>query len=147
MPPPSAEESKKSASSPDASVQDTSAGSKAGEPKKPTTPVSVTARYEDVPGASKTGPKKASGESALWFDPLTIAGTSPHAAKVERRVGVSKGGGQTIAHFDAALHEEGPAKGEGTGLLTAQLKYASDFKRTYTIRLDGTLTLRSGRAI
>lgn len=139
--PPAEQQKKQPAADNDAAMQvDPAAAAKAGEPKKLSTPVAVTARYEDVPGASKTGPQKAPAESALWFDPLTIASTSPHGEETEQRVGVSKGGGQTVAHFNAPLHDEGPAKGEGNGLLTAQLKYASDINTSYVVKLEGTLS-------
>jgi hypothetical protein len=91
-----------------------------------------------MPGSSKSGPKPANAESALWFDPLTIAPTSPSTDETINKVGVTRGGSQVIAHQVVPLHaEREDGAGEGTGTLTAQLKYAGDIDGAYTAKVTG----------
>jgi len=98
----------------------------------------VRANYENIPGTSKSGPKPALADTALWFDPLTIAPTSPSAEETIDKKGVSRGGSQVIANQPVPLHgadEDGA--GEGTGTLTAQLKYAEHVDKSYTATVTG----------
>lgn len=112
---------------------------KNADPSKPgvsSTVLTVSARYENIPGASKDGPKAANAKSALWLDPLTFAPMSPHADETTNRIGVSKGASQTVAKFNTPLHTEGEEPGAGTGGLTAQLQYASNIKDSFDVKVD-----------
>src|SRR5215831_10982551 len=73
------------------------ANAPANAPAGKTTTLRVRANYENIPGASKNGPKDATSPTALWFDPLTIASTSPDVELTKDRIGVTKGGSQVIA--------------------------------------------------
>ncbi len=121
-----------------------SAGPKTADPNKPAaipgknTQLKVRANYENIPGASKSGPKAALADTALWFDPLTIAPTSPGSDETIDKKGVTRGASQVIANQVVPLHgddEEGA--GEGTGTLTAQLKYAEHIDKSYTAKVTG----------
>ena len=144
------EDPKKNANAPDAAPRpdagpSNAAAPKGADPNKPanapagrTTPLRVRANYENIPGASKNGPKDAIAATALWFDPLTIASTSPDVELTKDRIGVTKGGSQVIATQAVPLQEEGePGAGEGIGTLTAQLKYAADLSKTYKASIKG----------
>jgi hypothetical protein len=39
---------------------------------RPTTPLRVSANYENIPGTSKNGPTVGGKQTALWFNPLAI---------------------------------------------------------------------------
>jgi len=102
------------------------------------TNLQVRANYENIPGSSKTGPKIAKEETALWFDPLTIAPTSPSAPETIDINGISHGGSQVVANHSVPLHgadEDGA--GEGTGTLTAQLKYAEQWEKSFVPKVTG----------
>lgn len=103
-------------------------------PVQKTTPLRIKARYEDVPGASKTGAERSKAGNALWFNPLTIGSTSPSLDEVSRVRGVTLGGGQLIDTYKAPLYDS-PA--EGNGMITAQLQYAKDVSKSYSIKVDG----------
>ncbi len=107
-------------------------------PERKSTLLNVRAEYEAIPGVSKAGPKAALADSALWFDPLTIASTSPSVDETTDRIGVTKGRGQLIASQRVPLHEDSEAgAGEGTGTLTAQLKYTEHLQSSYSVRVQG----------
>lgn len=106
-------------------------------PAASSTLLTVTARYDNLPGASKSGPGVADGHTGLWFDPLTFAPSSPHAAETTDRVGVTKGGSQVVARFETPLHQAGEAAGSGTGSIAAQLKYTRHMETSYTVKLEG----------
>lgn len=111
----------------------TTPGAPTGAPLK-TTPLKIKAKYEYVPGASKTGPEKSKGNNALWFSPLTIGAMSPSGDEVSKSIGVTVGGGQLVETYKAPLYDN-PA--EGTGMITAQLKYAKDVSKSYTVKVSG----------
>jgi hypothetical protein len=110
----------------------------------PSTGLTITARYENIPGASKNGPKIAKSQTGLWFDPLTFAPMSPHADETTDRVGISKGASQTVAKFNTPLHADGDEAGAGTGGITAQLKYAADAEHSFTVKVHGKFPKGSG---
>ncbi len=97
-----------------------------------------------MPGASKTGAESAKQNSALWFKPLTIASLSPSADEVSTATGVTRGGGQLIETYHAPLNEN-PA--EGTGMITAQLQYANDVSKSYSVKINGLKGKQAGDAL
>jgi hypothetical protein len=113
-------------------------------PKMASTSLTVTASYENVPGASKNGPKRADAHSALWFDKLSLAPESPPADEqgTSDKVGVTTGHGQRIAKFMAPINTDGPYAaagtgrlhpGAGTGRLTGELKYAAEVSNSFRV--------------
>lgn len=110
----------------------------ANGPAGPTTPLRVLANYENIPGTSKNGPTVGSKHTALWFNPLAIKPFSPQGEPVQNTYGVTKGDGQEVTNHPVPLQAKGEAgAGEGTGELTAQLMYASDFTKSYSVKLSG----------
>jgi len=144
---------KKPATTNDAPPVAADPASKAADPANPasggpkTTGMKIKANYEEIPGASKSGPKAAKAESALFFDPLTISPMSPMADETIDEKGVTKGGGQLISSRQVPIHGEGEdGAGEGTGGLTAQLKYADDINDVYSVKVTGDFPKNKDKA-
>lgn len=118
----------------DAKATTTPATNSPAPAKKTSTPMKIKASYEELPGASSTGAERSKAENALWFNPLTIASLSPSVDEVSVSKGVTRGGGQLIETYNAPLNQN-PA--EGTGMISAQLQYAKDVNKSYSIKVSG----------
>ena len=109
-----------------------------------TTPVTLTALYEDVPGESKDKDKRATGNAALWFDPLTIHSNYPAVKKNIRSVGVVSGGEQTIDTLEVPVTEDEQHVGQGS--ISAELKYAGSRSKSFNISVTGLKKKDAGNA-
>jgi hypothetical protein len=104
--------------------------------QKKTVDLTLTAIYEDVPGAAKDKVKRAKGNEAVWLDPLTMFSNYPKEKRSSTSYGVVAGGGQkTVDTFKAPVSES--AQPSGRGSVSTELKYAGDQNKSFSVTVTG----------
>jgi hypothetical protein len=97
--------------------------------------LTLTALYEDVPGEAKDKVKRADGDDALWFDPLTMLSNHPITKRSKESAGIVAGGQKTVDTFAAPVTESGNPVGRGS--ISAELKYASERNKSFNVTVSG----------
>ena len=112
---------------------------------KDTRTLKITAIFDDVPGESNVGVRKAKDTDALWFDPLKTHSDAPDVAESTVAKGVLTSGQQQIDSFAAPV-TSGGAKPVGRGSITAQLKYTSAKNDSYNVEVTGLTPAQDKKA-